>query len=95
MGFSGCEYDTYYRFGDNTPIDRAQAIEAAQEKELRIVYQPPHDHPMMHFSAEAVGDVVDFFDITLTGGTGTPASEQTWFIKQLGTVAPGPAQICA
>lgn len=85
MGFSGCEYDTYYRFGDNTPIDRAQAIEAAQEKELRIVYQPPHDHPMMHFSAEAVGDVVDFFDITLTGGTGTPASEQTWFIKQLGT----------
>ena len=40
---------------------------------------------MMHFSAEAVGDVVDFFDITLTGGTGTPASEQTWFIKQLGT----------
>ena len=58
MGFSGCEYDTYYRTGDNTPIDRAQAIEAAQEKELRIVYQPPHDHPMMHFSAEAVGDVV-------------------------------------
>ena len=32
-----------------------------------------------------MGDVVDFFDIPLTGGTGTPASEQTWFIKQLGT----------
>ena len=85
MGFTGCEYDTYYRFGENTPIDRAQAVEAAKAKELRIVYQPPHDHPMMHFSSEAVGDVVDFFDITLTGGTGTPASEQTWFIKQLGT----------
>lgn len=86
MGFSGAQYGSYYTYGDAAPIDRTAAAEAAAAKSLRVIYQPPHDHPMMHFNGQAVGGVVDFFDLTLTGGQGAlPASSQTWFGKQLGT----------
>ncbi|MFQ9901724.1 MAG: alpha/beta hydrolase [Ruthenibacterium sp.] len=44
MGFSGCEYDTYYRFGDNTPIDRAQAMGPRRKRAAHCV-PAPHDHP--------------------------------------------------
>jgi pimeloyl-ACP methyl ester carboxylesterase len=85
MGFNGFDYDAYYSYGSQTPIDRNGAISAAKQGKLRVVYQPPHDHPMIHFNGRAVGNVVDFFDITLTGGNSAPASRQSWFGKQLGT----------
>lgn len=86
MGFLGAQFDTYYSFGNPAPIDRTAAVEAATNKSLRIIYQPPHDHPMMHFSSRAVGNVVDFFDITLAGGAGAiPPADTAWFGKQLGT----------
>jgi pimeloyl-ACP methyl ester carboxylesterase len=84
LGFNGFDYDTYYRFGNSTPIDRTQAVSAARQGALRIVYQPPHSHPVIHHSSRAVSNVLDFFDITLTDGRlgQTPLS---WFGKQLGT----------
>jgi pimeloyl-ACP methyl ester carboxylesterase len=85
MGFNGFQYDTYYSYGSQTPVDRNAAIAAAREGAFRVVYQPPHDHPVIHFNGRAVGNVVDFFDITLTGGRSAPASQQSWFGKQLGT----------
>jgi pimeloyl-ACP methyl ester carboxylesterase len=84
MGFNDFEYDTYYAYGERAPMDRSAAVDAAKQGRLRVIYQPPHDHPMIHFSGRAVGNVVDFFDITLTGGA-LPAASQSWFFKQLGT----------
>jgi pimeloyl-ACP methyl ester carboxylesterase len=84
MGFNDFDYDTYYVYGEKTPIDRGAAVNAARQGQLRVIYQPPHDHPMIHFSGRAVGNVVDFFDITLMAGS-VPAASQTWFFKQLGT----------
>jgi hypothetical protein len=84
FGFNGFEYDTYYAYNSETSLDRVGAIAAAKEGKLRIVYQPPHSHPVIHFNARAVGNVVDFFDITLAEGKLGTAG-QTWFGKQLGT----------
>jgi alpha-beta hydrolase superfamily lysophospholipase len=84
MGFNDFEYDTYYAYGEKVPMNRSAAVNAAKQGQLRVIYQPPHDHPMIHFSGRAVGNVVDFFDITLTGGA-LPAAPQSWFFKQLGT----------
>ncbi|MFP3089291.1 alpha/beta hydrolase [Treponema sp. TIM-1] len=84
MGFTDFQYDTYYAYGEKVPLDRAAAVNAAKQGKFRIVYQPPHDHPMIHFSGRAVGNVVDFFDITLTGGK-LASVPQSWFAKQLGT----------
>jgi pimeloyl-ACP methyl ester carboxylesterase len=86
MGFLNFDYDTYYEFGNPASIDRAAAIRAAKNGAFRVVYQPPHDHPVIHFSSEAVGDVVDFFEITLNNGQSpVPSSQKSWFGKQLGT----------
>jgi pimeloyl-ACP methyl ester carboxylesterase len=84
MGFNDFEYDTYYAYGEKVPMDRAAAVNAAKRGQLRVVYQPRHDHPMIHMSGRAVGNVVDFFDITLTEGK-LPSAPQSWFFKQLGT----------
>jgi len=85
LGFNGFKYDTYYTYNSQTPIDRAAAISAARRGEFRVVYQPPHDHPVTHFNGRAVANVVDFFDITLTNGQSASVSQQSWFGKQLGT----------
>jgi len=85
MGFNNFEYDTYYVYGNSSPIERGVAINTARQGQLRIVYQPPHSHPAIHFNKRAVANIVDFFDITLTGGRLTSYTQQSWVGKQLGT----------
>ena len=85
MGFNDFKYDTYYEYISQSAIDRASAVNAASHGQLRVIYQPPHTHPVIHFSSRAVGNVVDFFDITLTGGKLASQPQQSWFGKQLGT----------
>ena len=86
MGFSGAEYGAYYNFGEKTALTAEQAIEAAAGKTLRVLYQPPIDHPRVHFSATAERSVLDFFDITLKAGKEPLAStSQTWQWKEFGT----------
>jgi pimeloyl-ACP methyl ester carboxylesterase len=84
FGFTGFNYDTYYRYGSPQAMDRTQAIAAARQGALRVLYQPPHSHPVIHHNSRAVSNVIDFFDITLTGGQLSPAP-LSWFGKQLGT----------
>ncbi len=86
MGFPGAEYGAYYVFGNNTKLTREQAIAAAAEGKLRVLYQPQIEHPKLHFSTVAVGYILDYFDITLKGGKeAMPPAEQTWPWKQFFT----------
>ena len=86
MGVGAPEYDTYYRFGSDTPLDRAGALQAAADKQLRVLFQPHVDHPMITFSNDAAGAVVDFFDITLLNGQSPlPADDLIWYGKELGS----------
>ncbi|MDB5471342.1 MAG: hypothetical protein JWR84_2902 [Caulobacter sp.] len=51
----------------------------------RRLYTPTTTHPGDHISTEAVGDSLDWFSRTLTGGTPRPASDQIWMGKEAGT----------
>lgn len=86
MGFSGAQYGAYYNAGADTELTREQAIEAAQNKTLRVMYQPAIDHPRVHFSRTAEQYVLDYFDLTLKAGAETlPTSDQIWPWKEFGT----------
>lgn len=86
MGVTDPKYDTYYRFGSDQPLDRAGALQAAADKQLRVLFQPHVDHPMITFSNDAARDVADFFDITLLQGKSPlPADDLTWYGKELGS----------
>ncbi len=86
MGFEGAQYDTYYVAGQNTPIDRAAAVNAANNGELRVLFQHNTTHPGTHSSFKAAGWAVDFFDITLRNGKVTiPPTNQAWIWKEVFT----------
>jgi uncharacterized protein len=87
MGFPGADYGAYYVFGQNKKISRNEAIAAAAEGKLRVIYQPKTEHPKIHFSTVAVGYILDFFDITLKSGKEVmPVTDQTWPWKQFFTL---------
>lgn len=87
IGFSGAEYGAYYVFGNNKKLTREEAIAAAAEGKLRVIFQPQIEHPKLHFSTVAVGYILDYFDITLKGGKeAMPATDQTWPWKQFFTL---------
>ncbi|MCL1854829.1 MAG: alpha/beta hydrolase [Clostridia bacterium] len=86
MGFSGAKYGAYYDFGVNAELSAQQAVEVAANKTLRVIYQPPIDHPMVHFSSIAEESILEFFNVTLKAGTEPlPATSQTWYWKEIGT----------
>lgn len=51
----------------------------------RRLYQPTTTHPGDHISTQAVGDSLDWFAQTLSGGTPRPAGDQIWMWKEAGT----------
>jgi hypothetical protein len=86
MGFSGAEYNTWYVAGDDSPIDREDAIEAATDGELRAIFQHHTTHPGTHWSFKAARWAVDFFNITLREGKQVlPLSNQAWVWKEIFT----------
>jgi len=52
----------------------------------RVLHQPRTTHAGTHLSAEAIGHAIDWFALTLDGGTDLPASNQIWQWKEIGTL---------
>ncbi|QQK81097.1 hypothetical protein HUG20_15130 [Salicibibacter cibi] len=84
MGFTGAEYGAYYHYGDEGEIDRSSAIQAADDNNLRVIYQPSINHPRMTDSHQAANDIIDFFDITLLQGEDS-VTNQVWHWKEIST----------
>jgi dienelactone hydrolase len=57
-------------------------IEAGTARRLTT---PATTHPGDHFSTVAIGDSLDWFSKTLTGGTPLPVTDQIWIWKEVGT----------
>ncbi|MFN8376429.1 MAG: alpha/beta hydrolase, partial [Anaerolineae bacterium] len=51
----------------------------------RQLYMPAGTHPNDHISTEAIGDAIEWFQLTLEGGNGLAPSDQVWFWKEIGT----------
>jgi dienelactone hydrolase len=83
MGFASPKFDTYYKFGDPRPLSREEAVVAAKDDALRIIYQPLIDHPQVHFSSAAEAMILDYFSVSLREGeTTVPFDEQIWIWKE-------------
>ncbi|MDR1622346.1 MAG: hypothetical protein LBS00_08235 [Synergistaceae bacterium] len=83
MGFANPKFDTYYKAGDSQPLSREEAVAAANNNALRIIYQPSIDHPQVHFSSAAEAMILDYFSVSLREGETTiPFDEQIWMRKE-------------
>lgn len=73
-------------FNTTNPVEIGKVYGSFDDGTARALYQPPVIHPGDHFSREAIGNAVDWFDQTLEGGNGLDSSNQTWFWKEFGNL---------
>lgn len=55
----------------------------AEERTLRVIYNPAHIHPWEHFSAKSAGNTVTFFQKAFQTGSDISPESQIWFLKEL------------
>ena len=73
-------------FGTQEPVVPGQLYGSIQDGTARILLQPSTTHPGDHFSNQAIGHAIDWFDQTLDGAKPLPVSNQVWIWKELGTL---------
>lgn len=74
-------------FGTDAPVVPGQIYGDLAAGTARVLHTPAITHPMNHLSPTAIGHTTDWFQRTLQGGTPRPADDQTWYWKELGTLA--------
>ena len=88
MGFEGADYATYYAYGDSTALSREEAIEAGNNRTLRVGFNPSLTHAFTLFAKEPVALALEFFDITLSNGELASRTyaydDQIWTMKPAG-----------
>jgi len=72
-------------FGTQSAVEPGRTYGSIADGTARILYTPGGTHPWNHLSKAAIGDAVDWFQRTLSGGTPKPPEEQVWMWKELGT----------
>lgn len=59
----------------------------AEDKTLRVIYNPPQIHPWQHFSKGSAAFAVQFFEKAFGMNSGLKPDHQIWFIKELFNLA--------
>jgi pimeloyl-ACP methyl ester carboxylesterase len=72
-------------FGTTAPVEVGKLYGSIEEGTARKLYMPPVTHPQDHISPEAVGNAIEWFQMTLKGGKPLPPSDQIWMWKEFGT----------
>jgi pimeloyl-ACP methyl ester carboxylesterase len=73
-------------FGSLGPVIPGKLYGYLEYDTARILYVPPVTHPGDHLSTAAIGAAVDWFAVTLHGGTPAPSHHQIWYWKELTTL---------
>lgn len=73
-------------FNTTEPVEVGKLYGSIEEGTARKLYQPSTIHPRVHFSKEAIGNAVEWMQMTLKGGNGLPPSDQTWCWKEFFTL---------
>jgi len=73
-------------FGTEEEVEVGRVYGSIPDGTGRRLTIPRTTHPGDHLSREAIGDVVEWFDLTLKGGNGLPSADQRWYWKELGTL---------
>jgi pimeloyl-ACP methyl ester carboxylesterase len=72
-------------FGTNATVEEGRTYGSLEEGTARRLYTPATTHPGDHFSTAAVGDSIEWLQLTLDGEDPMPASNQIWYFKSIGT----------
>ena len=73
-------------FGAPGPVTPGKIYGDPTAGAARELYTPVTTHPGDHISPEAIGDALDWFGKTLSGGTPRPVGDQIWMWKEAGTL---------
>ena len=73
-------------FGTDSAVKPGKIYGDIAQGTARVLYTPAITHPAEHFSREAIGYSLDWFDKTLEGGTPRPSNDQIWYRKEIGTL---------
>ena len=74
-------------FGTTDPIQPDQLYGSIPDGTARILYQPKETHPESTDSPVAIGNAINWMQMTLDGSNPLPPSNQIWPWKVLGTTA--------
>lgn len=77
-------------FDDSEKTDNAEIGKFygnAENKTLRVIYNPPQIHPWQHFSKGSAAFAVQFFETAFSMDSGLSPENQIWFIKELFNLA--------
>ena len=55
----------------------------AEDKTLRVIFNPPEIHPGQHFSTASAGYAADFFETAFGTDSGLDAGNQLWLLKEI------------
>jgi pimeloyl-ACP methyl ester carboxylesterase len=72
-------------FNTTEDVQVGKLYGSIEEGTARKLYQPKMIHPRVHFSTEAIGDAIEWMQLTLKGGKDIPVTNQIWYWKELGT----------
>ena len=73
-------------FGASAPVEAGRIYGSIENGTARVLYSPGITHAMDHLSPEAIGDSIDWFQKTLSGGKPLPVDDQVWIWKEIGTL---------
>jgi pimeloyl-ACP methyl ester carboxylesterase len=73
-------------FGTDEPVATNRLYGSLADGTARTLYTPSTTHPGDHFSRQAIGDSIEWFERTLKGGKALPRGDQIWMWKELGTL---------
>lgn len=73
-------------FGTDQNVEVGRLYGSVADGTARKLYMPRTTHPGDHLSTAAIGDAVEWFQMTLDGGNGLAPSNQIWYWKEIGTL---------
>lgn len=73
-------------FGTEEDVVVGQLYGSIEDGTGRMLFQPRTTHPGDHLSTVAIGNAVEWFQMTLDGGNGLDPYSQTWYWKEIGNL---------
>jgi pimeloyl-ACP methyl ester carboxylesterase len=73
-------------FDTTETVEVGKLYGSIEQGTARKLLMPNMEHPMLHWSTEAIGDAVAWMQATLKGGNAIPPSNQIWYWKEIGTL---------
>jgi hypothetical protein len=72
-------------YGSDGPVEPGKIYGSIEDGTAKVFYQHWGDHPISTDDSVSIGHAVDWFGMTMDGGSSLPGNNQIWQFKLLGT----------